>query len=116
MSMLDVPTAAGLASTVIFAGGTLPMLIKARRSQDLTSYSLANIALANIGNAVHSVYVFSLPPGPLWLLHAFYLVSSALMLGWYLRYALRRSPQRQPNGMSRSPDAARARAFLASPH
>jgi hypothetical protein len=116
MTMLDVPTAAGVASTVIFACSTLPMLIKARRSRNLTSYSLGNIALANIGNAVHSVYVYNLPPGPIWLLHTFYLVSSGLMLGWYLRFAVRRSPQRPSRRMSRSPDAARAPAFLASPH
>jgi hypothetical protein len=116
MSTLDVPTLAGVASTVIFTGGTLPMLIKARRSRDLASYSLGNIALANVGNVVHSVYVFSLPPGPIWLLHTFYLVSSGLMLGWYRRYALRRSPQQPPRRMSRSPDAARTTASLASPH
>ena len=28
------------------------------------------------------------PPSPIWLLHTFYLVSTALMLGWYLRYGL----------------------------
>jgi hypothetical protein len=81
---------------VIFAVSTLPMLVKAHRSQDLSSYSLGNIGLANLGNAVHSVYVFSLPPGPIWALHTFYLVSSALMLGWYLRYSLRRPPHRPP--------------------
>jgi hypothetical protein len=116
MPTIDVPTIAGVASTVIFAGGILPMLVKARRSRDLTSYSLGNIALANLGNVVHSAYVFSLPPGPIWLLHSCYLVSSGLMLGWYLRYAVRRSPQRPPRGMSRSPDAAGATAFLASRH
>jgi hypothetical protein len=114
MSTLDLPTVAGVTSTVIFAGGTVPMLVKARRSRDLVSYSLGNIALANLGNVVHSVYVFSLPAGPIWLLHGFYLVSSGLMLGWYVRYAVRRSPQRPLEGMRRSPDAARAGAFLAS--
>jgi hypothetical protein len=116
MSTLDVPTLAGVASMVIFAGGTLPMLVKARRSRDLASYSFGNIALANVGNVVHSAYVFSLPPGPIWLLHTFYLVSSGLMLGWYLRFAVRRSPHRPPGGMSRSPDAARSAGFLASRH
>lgn len=62
------------------------MLLKAARTHELASYSLGNITLANIGNAVHSVYVFHLPPGPIWFLHSFYLVSSALMLYWYLRY------------------------------
>jgi hypothetical protein len=29
--------------------------------------------------------VFSLPIGPIWVLHSFYLVSTGLMLFWYLR-------------------------------
>lgn len=114
MSTLDVPTVAGLASTALFAGSTLPMLIKAHRSRDLASYSLGNIVLANVGNVIHSLYVFSLPAGPIWLLHAFYLVSSGLMLSWYLRYVVRRSPQGPPEGMSRSPDAPLAPEFLVS--
>lgn len=48
--------------------------------RDGSSYSFGNIALANLDNAVHSVYVFNLPPGPIWVLHSFYLASSALML------------------------------------
>ena len=81
----SVPILAGSVSTAIFIASTLPMLLKAGRTKDLTSYSLGNIVLANIGNAVHSVYVFALPPGPIWVLHAFYVVSSALMLHWCLR-------------------------------
>lgn len=86
--MLEValPLAAGVASTVIFTLSMLPMLVKAGRSKDLGSYSLGNIALSNVGNLVHSVYVFSLPAGPVWVLHSFYLVSSVLMLAWYVRY------------------------------
>ena len=84
---------AGAASTVIFAGSTLPMLVKAWRTRDLGSYSLGNILLANIGNIVHSVYIFSLPPGPIWALHSFYVVSTGLMLVWYLRYDVRRPSQ-----------------------
>jgi hypothetical protein len=80
-----LPGLAGMVSTAVFAGGTLPMLHKAPRTRDLSSYSLGNIALANVGNAVHSVYVFNLPRGPIWFLHTFYVVSSALMLYWYLR-------------------------------
>lgn len=80
-----LPVLAGMVSTAVFAGSTLPMLHKALRTRDLSSYSLGNLALANVGNAVHSVYVFNLPWGPIWFLHTFYVVSSALMLYWYLR-------------------------------
>jgi hypothetical protein len=84
--MSNVPILAGMASTAIFAASTLPMLVKAYRTRDLSSYSLGNIVLANVGNVVHSVYVLSLPAGPLWVLHGFYLLSSALMLAWFVRY------------------------------
>ena len=114
MSTLSMPTLAGLTSTVIFAVSALPMLVKAYHSRDLSSYSLGNIALANVGNVVHSVYVFSLPPGPIWALHAFYLVTSGLMLGWFVRYGLRRPPHRPSEGMGRSPDAAPPAPLLAS--
>lgn len=43
--------------------------------------------LGNAGNAVHTVYVLSLPIGPIWLLHGFYLVTMAVMLSLYLRAA-----------------------------
>jgi hypothetical protein len=115
MSTLSAPTLAGVASTVIFAVSTLPMLAKAHHSRDLSSYSLGNIALANVGNAVHSVYVLSLPPGPIWALHAFYVLSSGLMLAWYLRYRLRRPPHRLSRGMGKLPDAPPPAALLASP-
>ena len=116
MAMLSLPMLAGLASTVIFAASTLPMLVKAYRSRDLASYSLGNIALANIGNAVHSIYVYSLPPGPIWLLHTFYLASTALMLGRYLYYGLRKPAHSAAARMGGSPDAAPSRGFLSSPH
>jgi uncharacterized protein with PQ loop repeat len=82
-----LPLAAGTLATIVFAASALPMLGKAARSRDLRSYSRANLVLANVGNAVYSVYVFHLPPGPIWLLHTFYVISSALMLFWSLRYA-----------------------------
>src|SRR6185295_7931800 len=115
MSTFNAPTLAGVASTVIFAVSTLPMLTKAYRSRDLSSYSLGNIALANVGNAVHSVYVLSLPPGPIWALHGFYVLSSGLMLGWYVKYSVRRPPHRTVERMGRSPDASSSCALVASP-
>jgi hypothetical protein len=42
--------------------------------------------LANVGNVIQAVYVYSLPLGPIWFLHAFYLAASALMLGLHLRH------------------------------
>jgi hypothetical protein len=83
---LSVPVIAGAISTVIFALSTFPMLYKAGRSKELGSYSLGNILLSNIGNLVHSIYIFSMPMGPIWLLHSVYLVTTALMLIWYLKY------------------------------
>src|SRR5688500_19151470 len=80
-----LPMLAGMVSTAVFAGSMLPMLHKALRTRELSSYSLGNIALANVGNTVHCVYVFNLPPGPIWVLHTFYVITSALMLYWYLR-------------------------------
>jgi uncharacterized protein with PQ loop repeat len=84
MATISVQVLAGTASTVIFTSSVLPMLVKAWRSKDLRSYSLSNLVLSNIGNAVHTVYVLHLPAGPIWVLHGFYVVTSALMLIWYL--------------------------------
>lgn len=78
---------AGAIATVTFALSALPMLGKALRTRDVSSYSRTNLVLANVGNLLYSVYVFDLPPGPIWLLHGFYLVSSALMLLWSLLFA-----------------------------
>jgi uncharacterized protein with PQ loop repeat len=83
---VSLPVIAGAISTTIFALSVLPMLLKAFRTKDLASYSLGNILLANVGNVIHSVYVFNLPAGPIWLLHTFYLATMGLMLIWYLRY------------------------------
>lgn len=87
---MNVTIIAGAVSTVLFGISNLPMLIKAMRTKDLSSYSLGSIALINLANAVHSVYVFSLPAGPIWFLHSFYLIASAVMLTLCLRY--RRHP------------------------
>ncbi|KAA1399597.1 hypothetical protein [Aeromicrobium ginsengisoli] len=87
MTSTSLPVLAGIVSTAIFACSTLPMLTKALRTRDLASYSLGNLVLANAGNAVYSVYVLSLPVGPIWLLHAFNQLSTAFMLVWFLRFA-----------------------------
>ncbi len=81
---------AGVISTIVFAAGTLPMVVKACVTRDLASYSFANLLMANIGNMVHAVYVFSLPPGPIWILHGFYIATTGLMLALYLRYGRKR--------------------------
>jgi uncharacterized protein with PQ loop repeat len=82
-----IPIAAGAIATLVFAASVLPMLSKAARTKDLRSYSRSNLVLANVGNLIYSLYVFHLPPGPIWLLHSFYAGTSALMLFWSLRYA-----------------------------
>lgn len=86
MTGAGIALIAGTISTVLFASSTLPMMVKAIRTKDLASYSLANLLLANVGNAVHCIYVVHLPLGPIWALHGFYLVTTGLMLLWCLRY------------------------------
>jgi Na+-driven multidrug efflux pump len=83
---VNLPTIAGFISTALFAVGTVPMLAKALRTRNLASYSLGNILLSNVGNLIYALYVFQLPPGPVWLLHGYNLVSTGLMLVWYLKY------------------------------
>ena len=89
---------AGNAATAIFVIGQLPMLIKAARTKDLSSYSFANIGLANVGNALYTAYVVSVPIGPVWALHGFNLVTAGLMLFWYLRYGRRSRRTGAPAG------------------
>ena len=84
---------AGSVSTVVFMASYLPMLVKAARTHDLASYSAGNLVLANVGNAVYSVYVFSLPAGPIWALHSFYLLSSFAMLAMWVGYRRRAAGQ-----------------------
>jgi uncharacterized protein with PQ loop repeat len=96
---INLPIIAGSISTMIFALSTLPMLVKAFRTKDLKSYSLGNILLSNMGNIIHSIYIFNMAPGPIWLLHTFYLVTTAMMLVWYVRYETpRRSESRASHG------------------
>ncbi len=112
---LSLPLVAGAVSTTIFAASMLPMLTKAAQTKDLGSYSLGNILLANVGNVVHSVYVFHLPVGPVWALHSFYLVSTALMLFWYLRYRGASRAARQKRRYTEMPMTRRPADLVASP-
>jgi hypothetical protein len=70
--------------------------VKAARTRELRSYSLSNLLLSNAGNVIHSFYVFHLPVGPLWVLHTFYLITTALMLVWYLRCVVSTTPSPGP--------------------
>jgi uncharacterized protein with PQ loop repeat len=85
---VDISVTAGAIATVVFASSTLPMLAKAWRTKDVSSYSAGNIVLANIGNVLYAVYVVNLPIGPIWALHAFHTLSTGLMLHWYIRYVV----------------------------
>lgn len=80
---------AGTLSTLMFVSSNFPMLVKAFRTQDLRSYSLTHIALSNVGNLIHWIYVASLPVGPIWFLHGFFTLTTGLMLLCYLRYQRR---------------------------
>jgi len=101
---MDISLVAGMVSTTLFAFSMLPMLLKAARTHDLESYSLTNLATINLANLVHSVYVFAMPLGPIWILHSFYLVASALMLVWWLRYSHERHGSRAAAPVAGTPD------------
>lgn len=77
---------AGIISIGIFTLSQIPMLVRAFRTKDLQSYSAAHLALANLGNLIHSLYVFNLPSGPIWFPHSFHTLVTAIMLFAYLRY------------------------------
>jgi uncharacterized protein with PQ loop repeat len=82
----SVQVLAGFTSTMIFISSNLPMLFKAFKTKDMSSYSLGHLALGNLGNTVYWLYVISLPVGPVWYLQAFFSFASASMLFCYLRY------------------------------
>jgi len=88
---------AGTVATLMFVGSALPMLIRAHRTRDLSSYSPANLIIANIGNLAQTLYVLAVPPGPLWALHGFNVIASGLMLLWWLRH---HGPGRRPTNDS----------------
>jgi hypothetical protein len=89
MDMQQWALIAGMFSTSIFTISQIPMLLRAFRTRDLRSYSAANLGLANVGNAIHWIYVLNLPFGPIWFLHSFHTLVTATMAFWYVRYQLR---------------------------
>jgi uncharacterized protein with PQ loop repeat len=90
MELQQLAVLAGMISSTIFAASQIPMLIRAFRTKDLRSYSSVNLVLANLGNVCHWLYVVSLPFGPIWFLHGFYTIVTALMLLWYVQHERRR--------------------------
>lgn len=78
---------AGMVSSFIFASSNIPMLLKAYRTKDLHSYSALNLILVNAGNLLYWLYVITLPPGPIWVLHTFYTISSGILLVMYWQHA-----------------------------
>jgi uncharacterized protein with PQ loop repeat len=85
---MNAVTVAGVISTLLFLGSNLPMVVQAIRSRDVSSYSRVNLVMINVGNAFYTIYVLSLPAGPIWLLHLVYTAVSAFMLGvhvWWSR-------------------------------
>lgn len=104
MNTPSVFIVAGVLSTSIFTLSQIPMLVRAYRTRDLRSYSSANLVLSNLGNAVHWLYIVTLPFGPIWFLHSFNSLVTGLMLFWYLRY--RRTTVAGPRRLStrRRPD------------
>lgn len=86
MHSLSLSMLAGFASSTIFISSNLPMLFKAFKTKDLSSYSLGHLTLGTLGNTVYWLYVISLPLGPVWFLQAFFTMTSASMLFYYLRY------------------------------
>jgi hypothetical protein len=86
MELSQLTVLAGSVATTIFVGSYLPMLVRALRTRDLSSYSRSSLVLANVGNLVQTAYVVTLPVGPIWGLHAFYLLATLVMLVLHLRH------------------------------
>ena len=96
--MEQVQIFAGSVAGLIFAAASWKMLVKAWRTKDLRSYSLGQIKLNNAGNLFYWVYVASLPFGPIWFMHAFFTLTSLLMLLWYFMYRAAPKTQKQLAG------------------
>jgi uncharacterized protein with PQ loop repeat len=91
MDVQSVQLIAGSFSSLLFITANFPMLVKAYRTKNLRSYSLSNMLLVNVGNILYWIYISQFPLGPIWFLHSFYTLTSAVMLVWYFRYERTRS-------------------------
>ncbi len=104
---MNAATMAGIASTLVFLASNLPMVVRAARTRDLSSYSRGNLVMVNAGNAAYTLYVISLPVGPIWVLHLVYSAASAFMLAAHLCWADTR-PAGAPSGRSQAQSAVAA--------
>jgi hypothetical protein len=114
--MHELALFAGSVAAAIFMLSQLPMLAKACRTRDLTSYSFANIGLANLGNLLYAVYVFHVPLGPVWAIHGFNSTTSGLMLFWYLRHGRSTQVTARSPALSEAPVLAGSTTHPASRH
>lgn len=80
MDAQRVSLGAGIVSSDLSVSSHVPMLVKAFRTGDLKAYSLADLALTNLGNGIYWLYLVTLPSGPIRFLHGFYTATMALML------------------------------------
>jgi len=73
----------GTMSSIIFASGTMAMLVKAWKTHDFSSYSFSSLLLYNIGNTMYWLYIISLPVGPIYFLHSFSTIATLVMFVSY---------------------------------
>jgi hypothetical protein len=91
--MQQIQVVAGSVAGFIFSAASWNMLVKAHRTKDLSSYSLGQIVLNNVGNLIYWLYVVSLPFGPIYFMHGFFTLASLLMLIWFYTYRSRQDPK-----------------------
>ena len=89
---MSAVTLAGVVSTLLFLGSNLPMVLHAIKTRDVSSYSRVNLLMVNSGNAIYTIYVLSLPAGPIWLLHLVYTAVSAFMLAVHVWWSRAEAP------------------------
>lgn len=76
------------------------MLLKALRTRDLRSYSLAHLVMSASANLLFWIYVVALPFGPVWILQIFFTVTDLSMLTLCVSQRHRLSQQEKRNSVS----------------